>query len=201
MQKAMLTAVALGCAIGAQATVYHFSSFMTSGQEVPPPNSPAYGSSGFSIDSATGRLFGSFTAINLVNGPTSIVDYHIHQAAFGVSGPVRIWNNQPTNTIFTSTSGPNTLWTASFDMLMVQRNGTSGVLFNFDGDGETGVDFDDLNTMLGFLLAGTTYTNVHTTFTPSGEIRGQVAQSPVPEPATVAILGLGTVALLRRRRK
>jgi hypothetical protein len=46
------------------------------------------------------------------------------------------------------------------------------------------------------LLDGLWYINIHSTFATGGEIRGQV----VPEPASLALLGLGGLALLRRRR-
>jgi hypothetical protein len=46
------------------------------------------------------------------------------------------------------------------------------------------------------LLAGLWYVNIHSTFRPGGEIRGQV----VPEPASIALLGLLGAAVLRRRR-
>jgi hypothetical protein len=45
------------------------------------------------------------------------------------------------------------------------------------------------------LLAGLWYINIHSTFRPGGEIRGQV----VPEPTTLLLLG-GGVALLAARR-
>jgi hypothetical protein len=50
------------------------------------------------------------------------------------------------------------------------------------------------------LLAGKTYFNIHDSVFPNGEIRGQLV--PVPEPSTLALLGvgLGAGALLRRRR-
>ena len=49
-----------------------------------------------------------------------------------------------------------------------------------------------------FLVAGiadgTSYLNIHTTMFPRGEIRGYLV--PAPEPSTVAVTGIGLVALL-----
>lgn len=47
-------------------------------------------------------------------------------------------------------------------------------------------------------LGGLWYVNIHTTFSPGGEIRGQL--NPVPGPATAALLALGGVMAMRRRR-
>lgn len=48
------------------------------------------------------------------------------------------------------------------------------------------------------LLAGNTYFNIHDAVFPGGEIRGQLV--PAPEPATIGLLALGTLAFLSRRR-
>jgi CHRD domain/PEP-CTERM motif len=52
------------------------------------------------------------------------------------------------------------------------------------------------------LANGTAYLNLHTVEFPGGEIRGflQSAQ-PVPEPATLALVGLGLGTAFRRRRR
>jgi hypothetical protein len=49
------------------------------------------------------------------------------------------------------------------------------------------------------LLANNCYINLHTTLFPGGEIRGQLIA--VPEPASAAVLGLGAVGVLMRRRR
>ncbi|MBI4580600.1 MAG: CHRD domain-containing protein [Planctomycetes bacterium] len=48
------------------------------------------------------------------------------------------------------------------------------------------------------MIAGLMYVNVHTSFKPGGEIRGQLIE--VPEPATLGLMGLCGLLVLRRRR-
>ena len=49
------------------------------------------------------------------------------------------------------------------------------------------------------MAAGLTYLNVHTQTFPGGELRADLRL--VPEPATLAALGMGALALIRKRRK
>lgn len=53
------------------------------------------------------------------------------------------------------------------------------------------------------LLSGLTYVNLHSSFRPGGEIRGQLLAVAVPEPMTLGIagLGLGALGLVRRRAR
>jgi hypothetical protein len=56
-----------------------------------------------------------------------------------------------------------------------------------------------LTAQLANILEGRSYINFHTTQFPTGEIRGNIA--PIPEPGTMALLGLGLAGIAARRRR
>jgi len=64
------------------------------------------------------------------------------------------------------------------------------------------IDFSDNLDLVDDLLAGEFYLNIHSQTFGGGELRGTLAPAAVPEPSSVALLGLAFgSAIMRRRRK
>jgi hypothetical protein len=74
--------------------------------------------------------------------------------------------------------------------LTIDTPGTSGT---FSGGGTLA------GANITGMINGQTYVNLHTSVFPGGEVRGQLIETP--EPASLAVLGIGASALLLHRRR
>ncbi|MGH2353098.1 MAG: CHRD domain-containing protein [Chloroflexota bacterium] len=124
---------------------------LSGGEEVPPVQTAARGLAVFWL-----RPDGSGLQFDLSTvGLTNVTGGHIHLGAPGVNGPVVVNLVQPDSCTIRST--------------ILRCTGT------ITGDDLTGpLAGQTLDDLLAAMSAGSTYTNVHTTAHPGGEIRGQI---------------------------
>ncbi len=144
-----VTAFAISCGdSGPKAPVYTATLRGTS--EVPPNTSTATGTATF-VDNGT-----SFDYTLTVNGLTQISAAHIHApAAVGVNAGVIINLFIPNGTTFGTVEGVL----------------ATGTITNANNQSFT------VDALRALFIAGTAYTNVHTSALPGGAIRGQIARS------------------------
>jgi hypothetical protein len=138
-------------------------------QEVPPHNTPGYGSADLTYDSTAQTLSivaGTGLYADLLAGASTV---RLQDAAVGMNGP--------------------TLLTFNLDT----PGNTSGTFsgLNYDISGWTMQQLSDL-------LNDNTYINITDSVFPSGEIRGQVFQLPEPTSIGLLAVG-GASLLTRRR--
>lgn len=168
---------------------WDFYAVLTGLDEVPPNGSSAFASASLTLNPAQDRLTIHLTlfALDLDGAQTpdnpldNITGLHIHSAPAGVNGPV----------VFGLIGINNDL---NGDVLI---NPPAGTVFSawdlLEGNNTT------LAAQIENLFDGRLYINVHTVAYPGGEIRGQIHL--IPEPATLALMVLGSVALSKLRRK
>lgn len=170
--KYALAILGLAVAGSANAAKYTLTADLSAANEVPAVNSPAKGSFLATYDDVTNNLVVLSMGVTDFQGTLSVS--HIHRAPIGSTGPVSL------------DFGPNTNWT---------DNGGGSYTYNQQGPLIFNESFEAL------LLNGGSYVNVHSTFAPGGEVRGQIVATPVPEPATMAAVAFGLLGLRKRRRK
>lgn len=174
-----------------------FTATLTGAQENPPNASTATGFASFVLNDAQTALTFEATIFGLdftgSQTPGSALDNlqnaHIHAGPTGGPGTNAgvVWGfiGAPFND-----NNPN-------DVVVTPFANQVGGMVTGKWDAPEGQN-TTLAAQVPFLLNGLSYINFHTTQFAGGEIRGQITQ--VPEPATLALLGIG-VACFGLRRK
>jgi hypothetical protein len=128
-----------------------FESVLSPANEVPVRSTAANGRAQYVTDGTTVHY-----TIE-VDDITNVVAAHIHSAAAGVNGPIRVF--------FYGGGSPNPGGAVTFTDKGILVQGS------FNASNVTGISFADLLTQM---RNGTAYTNVHTSQFPGGEMRGQI---------------------------
>ena len=177
----------------AQAHTVVYTAILNGPSEAPPNASPGVGTATvtFDLDLVTMRVEANFSG--LIGNVTAS---HIHAAtAVAGTGTAGVATQTPSFTGF-----PTGVTSGSYDHTFDMTQASSyNATFITNNGGTVGTALDALILALD---NGKAYLNIHTSTSPSGEIRGFL--TAVPEPASCATLfgaaALGVVALRRRRR-
>lgn len=157
--------------------------------ESPPNSSPGTGWARATIDFdlVTMRVEAQFSGLT---GTTTAAHIHARNNSSTANGGVATMLPSFTGFPLGVSSGS---MDTTFDMAQASSYNASFITNN------GGTVSSAFNALVGKMRSGLTYFNVHTSTFGGGEVRADL--QPVPEPATMTAVGLGVIALLRRKRK
>jgi hypothetical protein len=148
----------------------------------------------FAVFDTTAHTLVVSTTFSDLTGPTTVAHIHccVDPPGFvGVATYPSTFPGFPSGVTSGSYTSPSPI-----DLTLVSSY-TGGFLTTFGGGTAAGAEA----ALLAGLLDGRAYFNVHTMFSPAGEIRGFLRVASVPEPGTLIFFGIAASAAIARRRQ
>lgn len=190
--KLWLIAVILLGNSAVQAAPITYEANLNGATELPPVSSTGTGFGSFVYDPAANTLALNITFSNLIGNVTAA---HLHCCTDAPdAGTIGVATTTPTLIGFplgvTAGSYSNIL-----DLTLASSWNSSFITSN--GGTTAGAEA----ALAAGLADGRVYLNIHTNSFTSGEIRGFLHESSVPEPTTIALVGIGLFGLIKRHRQ